>query len=148
MLGEDLWPFERDILVRPDRLKYVRKLVKPKGCVFCVAAKAKPSIKTLAVWQTSLSMVVLNKYPYNGGHVLVIPRRHVGDLTALSEEEYLDLMKLVRVTVRVLQKVYDCEGLNIGLNHGAAAGAGIPEHLHFHVIPRWAGDVNFFPHTK
>lgn len=90
-------------------------------------------------------MVVLNKFPYNSGHLLVLPRRHCGDLQKLSAEESADLWRVLNLTMEVLQSVYQPGGLNVGLNHGAVAGAGIPDHLHFHVIPRWAGDLNFFP---
>lgn len=144
-IGKDLWPAERDVLFRPDRLKYVRKLLKPEGCVFCRAAKNEPGFETLCVHQTKHSMVVLNKFPYNSGHLLVLPKRHCGDLLHLSEAEYKDLMDLVRQSMRVLQDVYQPGGMNLGLNHGATAGAGIPEHLHYHLIPRWSGDLNFFP---
>lgn len=136
---------ERDVLFRPDRLKYVRKLVKTDGCVFCAAAKEGPSFESLCVHQTQHSMIVLNKFPYNSGHLLILPKRHIGDLLKLSEAEYSDLMGLVREAMAVLQDIYQPGGMNMGLNHGATAGAGIPEHLHFHLIPRWAGDLNFFP---
>jgi ATP adenylyltransferase len=144
-VGKEIWPLERDVLFRPDRLKYVRKLIKPEGCVFCRAASEAASFDTLCVHQTKHSMIVLNKFPYNSGHVLVIPRRHVGDLTGLSRDEYADLHDLLREAVMALRHTYEPGGFNIGLNLGAVGGAGIPEHLHYHVIPRWAGDLNFFP---
>lgn len=90
-------------------------------------------------------MVVLNKFPYNSGHVLILPKRHCGDLLLLSGEEWKDLADLKRWTMKVILETYQPAGFNMGLNHGAVAGAGIPEHLHFHLIPRWAGDLNFFP---
>lgn len=130
---------------RPDRYRYVRKLIKPEGCVFCSALKAGVGLESLVLHREKLAMVVLNKFPYNSGHLLVLPTRHCGDLTLLSQEEYTALSQLLRRTVDALQKSYDCPGLNVGLNHGAVAGAGIPEHLHWHVIPRWQGDTNFFP---
>lgn len=144
-IGKEIWPLERDILFRPDRLKYVRKLVKPDGCVFCRAAKEKASFDTLCVYRTEHSMIVLNKFPYNSGHVLVIPRRHVADLTELTEREFTDLHLVLRDAELALRHSYQPAGFNIGLNLGAVAGAGIPEHIHYHVIPRWAGDLNFFP---
>ncbi len=142
---EDIWPQERDLMIRPDRYRYVRKLVKTKSCVFCVCAKELDSFDTLTIFKTRHSMVVLNKYPYNNGHLLVLPRRHCGEMAQLSKAEYIDMMELLRKSMVVLQKAYACEGLNVGMNHGAVAGAGIPNHLHWHVIPRWTGDVNFFP---
>ena len=144
-IGRDIWPLERDVLFRPDRMKYVRKLVKPEGCVFCRAAKEEISFETLCVHKTKHSMVVLNKFPYNSGHVLVLPRQHCGDLLKLKNEEFLDLNETVRKTMAALQETYEPGGINMGLNHGAVAGAGIPEHLHYHLIPRWSGDLNFFP---
>lgn len=144
MLNKEVWPVERDVLFRPDRLKYVRKLVKPEGCVFCAASR-EVSFETLCVYQSEHSMIVVNKFPYNSGHVLVLPRRHVGDLLDLGPEEYRDLHEVLRLAVEALRSVYDPGGMNIGMNQGAVAGAGIPEHLHYHVVPRWAGDLNFFP---
>ena len=145
VFGKEIWPLERDVLFRPDRLKYVRKLIKETSCVFCRASSDKMSYETLCVYQTKYSMVVLNKFPYNSGHVMVLPKRHCGDLLELSQDEWQDLSYLIRLATKVVREVYQPAGMNTGLNHGAVAGAGIPEHLHFHLIPRWAGDLNFFP---
>jgi ATP adenylyltransferase len=144
-INQNIWPMERDVLVRPDRMKYVRKLIKPEGCVFCNPAKHDVSFETLCVYKTKHSMVVLNKFPYNSGHVLVLPRRHCGDLLKLSDAEFTDLQDTIRKTMAGINAIYEPGGINLGLNHGAVAGAGIPEHLHYHMIPRWAGDLNFFP---
>lgn len=144
-INGDRWPMERDVFFRPDRLKYVRRLIPEDGCVFCLAAKERPSFETLCVYQTEHSMIVLNKYPYNSGHLLVLPRRHTSDLLELSDKEYVDLQECLRLSVQTLKEVYNPGGLNLGLNLGAVAGAGIPGHIHYHVIPRWAGDLNFFP---
>lgn len=144
-IGEQIWPMERDVLFRPDRMKYVRKLIKEKGCVFCRATKEEPSFDTLCVYKTKHSMVILNKFPYNTGHVLVLPLRHCGDILTLGDVEYVDLQETVRKTMKALTEIYEPGGINLGLNHGAVAGAGIPEHLHYHIIPRWSGDLNFFP---
>jgi ATP adenylyltransferase len=133
------------VLYRPDRFKYVRKLIKSEGCVFCLAVQSKINLQTLCVFQYKHSSIILNKFPYNSGHVLVVPMRHCGDLTELSAEESADLHETLRITVKALQKVYEPGGINLGLNMGAVAGAGIPDHLHYHVIPRWSGDLNFFP---
>jgi ATP adenylyltransferase len=134
-LDQQIWPLERDVLFRPDRMKYVRKLIKPDGCVFCTAAKNTPSVETLCVY----------KFPYNSGHVLVLPQRHCDDMPKLGEEEFADLNNTLRLTVRALNEVYEPGGMNMGVNMGASGGAGIPEHLHYHLVPRWAGDLNFFP---
>jgi ATP adenylyltransferase len=122
----------------------VRKLLKPEGCVFCAAAK-KVSLETLCVYQSEFSMILLNKFPYNTGHIMVIPQRHCGDLLQLSTEESVDLHHTLRTAMAALNEVYQPAGMNIGMNHGAAGGAGIPDHLHYHLIPRWVGDLNFFP---
>lgn len=132
-------------MVRPERLKYVRRLRPPSKCVFCEACGAKKNADKLVVYRGKEAMVVLNKYPYNSGHVLVMPMRHEGELDQLTDSEHAEVSFLVKESVRILKKVYSCKGLNVGLNLGAAAGAGIPDHMHFHVLPRWHGDTNFFP---
>ena len=124
-INEQVWPLERDIMSRPDRMKYVRKIIKPKNCVFCEALKAQKDTD-FVLCKTEFSFVVLNRYPYNNGHLLVLPQSHVGDMGELSESEYMDLSLLVRKSVGILQKAYSCKGLNVGLNQGQVAGAGIP----------------------
>ncbi len=91
------------------------------------------------------ALVMLNRYPFASGHLLVIPRAHVQNLEDLSDEDHAALFSLVRTSVRCLKEALGCEGLNVGINLGATAGAGIAEHLHVHVVPRWAGDTNFMP---
>lgn len=144
-INGEIWPLERDVLFRPDRLKYVRKLIKEDGCVFCKAAQAGVSFESLCLYQSSYSMIVMNKFPYNPGHLLVLPKDHEGKLLNLSLEQYLDLQNTVRLAVEAIETVYSPAGFNLGLNHGAVSGAGIPEHLHYHLVPRWSGDLNFFP---
>ncbi len=145
VFNEQIWPCERDVLFRPDRLKYVRKLLPPEGCVFCRAAEMGVCPESLCVHRSEHSMVIINKFPYNTGHVLVLPKRHCGDLLDFSTVEFMDLQHLIRRTLGILRQVYSPEGFNLGLNLGAVAGAGIPQHLHYHLIPRWSGDLNFFP---
>jgi ATP adenylyltransferase len=142
---QSVWPQERDVMLRPERLKYVRKLIKSSGCVFCEARDQGANIESLCVFKNKWAMLVLNKYPYNPGHIMALPVRHCGDLSELSDEEHLEVQKLVKLTVNAIQSEYKVSGINIGLNMGAVAGAGIPEHLHWHIIPRWHGDTNFFP---
>lgn len=142
---KNIWPQERDFMARPDRLKYVRKMLKSNGCVFCEARDMGASPESLCLYKNDLAMIVLNKYPYNSGHVLVLPTKHCGDLSELSDETYFEMQRLIRRVVNVIKEEYSIQGLNIGLNMGAIAGAGIPEHLHWHIIPRWHGDTNFFP---
>lgn len=144
-LNQDIWPIERDVFFRPARLKYVRKLIKPEGCVFCTSATEPVAMENLCLFKTQHSQIVVNKFPYNSGHLLVLPLRHTGDLLSLSDVEFHDLQNMVRLSMRALNEVYQPQGYNIGLNHGATAGAGIPSHLHYHLVPRWNGDLNFFP---
>jgi len=139
------WPYKRNILFRPERMKYVRKLIKIEACVFCRSANEEISVETLCVYKTQHTQILLNKYPYNNGHLLILPLVHVGDLMDLSSERFDDLHRVTRLAIQALQAVYQPGGYNIGLNNGVAAGAGIPDHLHYHLIPRWSGDLNFFP---
>ena len=139
------WPYKRNVLFRPDRMVYVRKLIKNDGCVFCLSAKNPMSVETLCVYKSEYSQIVINKYPYNNGHLLVLPLDHIGDLLNLSPERFNDLHRTIRLGVEAAKAVYQPTGYNIGLNNGTAAGAGIPDHLHYHIVPRWGGDLNFFP---
>jgi ATP adenylyltransferase len=120
---------------------------KPKGCIFCDFPAAPPSEDraNLLVHRSAHAFTCLNRYPYNSGHLMVIPRAHVSDLAALSAEQHADLQDELRRAVAVVKKVYAPEGMNVGMNLGKAAGAGIADHLHWHVVPRWVGDNNFMP---
>jgi ATP adenylyltransferase len=130
----------------PWRLEYILAK-KPAGCIFCdYPGEAEESDrKNLIVHRGARSFTILNRYPYNSGHVMVIPLHHVDSLEALSREEFLDLHEELRLAARVVRDVYRPEGLNVGMNLGRIAGAGIDEHLHYHVVPRWGGDTNFMP---
>lgn len=139
------WPQPRRILFRPERYNYIKKIDQPKTCVFCDAREKGIQIESLCIYRSKHSMIVLNKYPYNNGHLLVLPQQHIGELLKLTDEEYLDLMTTVKLATKALTKLYAPAAMNLGMNHGTFAGAGIPEHLHFHIIPRWSGDLNFFP---
>jgi ATP adenylyltransferase len=132
-------------LFRPDRLKYVTQKNKSEGCVFCACRELGVGAKSLLLFRNQLVMVVINKFPYNPGHLLVLPAGHVGELSDLSTETSSELMRLTRISVDILKKAYNPTAFNLGMNLGAVSGAGIPEHLHMHVVPRWAGDTNFFP---
>jgi ATP adenylyltransferase len=130
----------------PWRMEFIRS-EKPKGCIFCEfpAAPETDDRKNLVVHRSAQAFTCLNRYPYNSGHVMVIPRAHVSDLAALSPEAYAALGEELRRAVAVLRSVYEPDGMNVGINLGRAAGAGIADHLHWHVVPRWAGDNNFMP---
>lgn len=130
----------------PWRMEYIRG-VKEKGCIFCSYPAEPRSTRRarLLLCERRDAFVMLNRYPFASSHLMVIPTRHVSDLGELTRDEHAALFELVRDTCAVLQKAVNAEGLNVGLNLGAAAGAGIAEHLHVHVVPRWRGDHNFMP---
>jgi ATP adenylyltransferase len=130
----------------PWRMEFIRS-EKPKGCIFCEFPSAPPSQDraNLVVHRSAHAFTCLNRYPYNSGHLMVIPRAHVAELGLLSAEVHADLQEELRRAVAVLKKVYAPEGMNVGMNLGKAAGAGIADHLHWHVVPRWVGDNNYMP---
>ena len=134
-----------DKLWAPWRAKYITQIGKTKGCVFCDILKAKKDARDFVFIRTTLSFAVLNLYPYNNGHSLILPKRHVNDISKVSRPERDDLMDLLERTKSLLEEVVEPNGFNIGLNLGRAAGAGFPGHLHFHIVPRWTGDANFMP---
>ncbi len=113
------------------------------GCVLCRARDGEDGADRLIVHATELSFVVMNLFPYNGGHVMVAPRRHVGSLGEASLEELGEMMALVRRLEAVFQEAYRPDGINVGMNLGRPAGAGVADHIHMHVVPRWTGDTNF-----
>lgn len=117
------------------------------GCFMCRAVAAGTDRENLLVHRTDLSVVVLNRFPYNNGHLLVCPRAHKGRLDELTTDELVDLQLVARRMIGILEKRMRPDGFNVGLNLGAAAGAGLPGHLHWHVVPRWNGDANFMAVT-
>ena len=131
------------------RSKYVSTVAgKSDDCFLCVIADLPDdatlvSEATLVVERTPTTLTVMNLYPYGSGHLLIAPRCHVGDLTLLGDDVAVELMRAQRRAVRAIQTAYGSEGINLGANLGQAAGAGVPQHLHFHALPRWAGDTNF-----
>jgi ATP adenylyltransferase len=128
----------------PWRMAYIEGK-KPRGCIFCHQPKKKDRRSNLILAQTAHSVVMLNKYPYNNGHVLLAPKRHEREISALPQEEYRDLSETLRLSVEILRRVYRPGGFNLGMNLGRAGGAGVEDHLHWHVVPRWEGDANFMP---
>lgn len=112
-------------------------------CVFCALAPLEPSPESGVLWHDELTFVTLNAFPYGSGHLLVLPRRHVGGLSELTEQEFASFFSAIRRTVQALDAAYASDGMNVGMNLGQAAGAGIPKHLHAHALPRWNGDTNF-----
>jgi ATP adenylyltransferase len=132
----------------PWRMEYIEaaKDTQPEGCVFCevLEDRADPSERRV-LYRDDLAWVTLAKYPYNPGHLLVLPVRHTGELEDLTPQENAAVSALLQRSVRALRDQAQPHGFNIGLNLGRIAGAGIPEHLHWHVVPRWSGDTNFMP---
>jgi ATP adenylyltransferase len=136
MAEERLWA--------PWRLEYIRG-PKAEECIFCRAVESDDDESNFVVHRGELAFVMLNAYPYNNGHVMVAPYAHEPAIDALDDATTLEMMQLVKRSMAALREVYRPEGFNIGINQGAAAGAGIEEHVHQHVVPRWGGDTNFMP---
>jgi ATP adenylyltransferase len=137
-----------DALWAPWRLSYVTTAKPPttgETCFICQSLVENDDRRNLVVLRTPRSAVVLNRYPYNNGHLLVAPRRHAASLHDLDSDELLETMETLRRMVRLLDELMRPAGYNIGLNLGEAAGAGLPGHLHWHIVPRWHGDTNFMP---
>jgi ATP adenylyltransferase len=128
-----------DRLFAPWRLEYVTATHPASVCVFCQAAGADP----LVVFRGTCAYVILNRYPYNNGHLMVVPSRHVDTLIALSPEELQEVAVLTQRAEAVLREAYSPGGINVGLNLGKPSGGGINDHLHMHLVPRWVGDANF-----
>lgn len=137
-----------DQLWAPWRLAYVTTAKTPPAtddCFICRSLAASDDRANLVVLRTPLSVVMLNRFPYNNGHLLVAPHRHRATLDELSAEELLDGLETVRRGIRELSGLMQPDGYNVGLNLGKVAGAGLPGHLHWHIVPRWNGDTNFMP---
>jgi ATP adenylyltransferase len=123
----------------PWRLEYIQQADEQDGCIFCAADDE------LVVARGERAFVILNKYPYASGHLMVAPARHVGDFGELSDDEALEVHRLASTAIGTLAQAYRPQGYNVGWNLGRIAGAGIVDHVHLHVVPRWAGDTNFMP---
>ena len=131
----------------PWRKKYIATKKKMSGCIFCRARRAsvKSDAKNLLLYRSPKSLIVLNLYPYNNGHLLIVPNRHVSSIEKLNDEERLDLLRQLDLGLALLREVFHPQGFNVGVNLGHAAGAGIPGHVHLHIVPRWEADTNFMP---
>ena len=138
-MSEQLWA--------PWRLKYIESGIKPDGCIFCMfpALPVEKDSGNLILYRGELAFILLNAYPYSNGHLMVVPYRHTSTLDSLTVAELTETSRLVRVAVNVLAAAFRPDGFNLGVNMGHAAGAGIADHLHWHVVPRWSGDTNFMP---
>ena len=132
-----------DKLWAPWRINYVNSQKKSKGCIFCRAKTGKS--QNQVIFKTRFSICMLNIYPYNNGHLLISPLRHIADISLMRDCEILDLFSCVNKAKDLLKKVLKPQGYNIGFNLTRVAGAGITGHLHLHIVPRWVGDTNFMP---
>jgi ATP adenylyltransferase len=125
----------------PWRLPYVTGAASTSGCIFCNARDA--SEEPLVLIRGRAAYIILNLYPYNSGHLMVVPNRHIGSLAAAAEDELTELMRLTRNAEIALNEAYRPQGINVGINLGRPAGAGVVDHVHVHLVPRWTGDTNF-----
>lgn len=136
MPNENIWA--------PWRIKYIQGLAEHSDCFLCDYLKTpEKDDENLVLWRTDNSLVVMNRFPYNNGHLLIAPVRHIPTLDDCSDDELLEMTKLIRETQRALSLAIKPQGFNIGMNFGRCGGAGLPEHMHIHIVPRWNGDTNF-----
>lgn len=132
-----------DYLWTPWRMNYIKSDKSSGGCVFCNALQHNDDVEMLIVGRGVYNFVILNRFPYNSGHLMVVPYVHRSSLNALTPETRWEMIEMVARAERVLDQVYHPQGFNMGINIGKSAGAGIDTHIHFHVVPRWEGDANF-----
>jgi ATP adenylyltransferase len=132
-----------DYLWTPWRYRYIAEVDKSAGCVFCKAPAAHQDEETLIVLRAPRTYVILNRYPYTTGHVMLVPLEHTADFAKLDRKTAAEIMELSQRVQAALEQIYHPDGYNLGMNLGRLAGAGIAEHLHMHLLPRWGGDTNF-----
>lgn len=149
---ENLWtPWRMEYLLKDKKNNYTNKKSDERSCIFCVEKPksqeefllSKEDVSRLIVHKGKELYCMLNRYPYANGHLMIMPYRHVADIIDLSESETLEMMTLTKIASKILREECNAQGINIGANLGSAAGAGIAEHLHFHIVPRWHGDSQF-----
>ena len=131
----------------PWRMQYIEQVDQPNDgeCIFCLKPQQQHDRDNLLLHRSEHAFVLMNLFPYNNGHLLIIPYRHTGVLLELTAAELLDCQQLLQLSVRVLTAAWHPQGFNIGLNQGRCSGAGMDQHLHYHIVPRWSGDTNFMP---
>ncbi len=132
------------MIFAPWRIRYVR-MPKKKGCIFCELPKEKEDEKNLILYRGKKVFAIMNNYPYNPGHVMIAPYRHVSSIEDLEEEEELEMMEVAKILIKAIRRAMNPDGFNVGINLGRVAGAGIEDHMHMHIVPRWNGDTNFMP---
>lgn len=135
---------QMEILWAPWRMEYILS-PKEDSCIFCTPLQQRDDRRNLILHRGKESFIILNRYPYTNGHLMVAPYRHIGLLEELSPEEVKDLMINIQLSIRVLKGAMSPHGFNIGANVGKVAGAGVEGHVHFHIVPRWEGDTNYMP---
>ncbi|PIR21902.1 MAG: HIT family hydrolase [Deltaproteobacteria bacterium CG11_big_fil_rev_8_21_14_0_20_45_16] len=136
---------ERKVLWAPWRMAVIEQYRNSSSCILCGIRDDRDNSRTLIIHRTKLSYVVMNRFPYSSGHLMVVPNRHIGDWEDLSKDESLEIMSLSQSCIKVLRECMGAQGFNVGANLGAVAGAGIADHVHMHIVPRWQGDINFMP---
>jgi len=135
-----------DKLWAPWRMAYIDNIgCKDEGCIFCTKPEQDDDEGNFIVHRGKTCFIILNIYPYNNGHLMVVPYKHTSDITTLSSEETCEMMEATTLAVNTMRKIMRPDGFNLGMNMGRTAGAGIDEHLHMHLVPRWNGDTNFMP---
>lgn len=134
-----------EILWAPWRMEYIENADKAEGCIFCDKPREGNDRKNLIVFRGKTGFIIMNRYPYNNGHLMAVPYRHTSELASLLDEEKVELFNFLEFSQKVLDEVMRPHGFNIGMNMGRIAGAGIEDHIHFHIVPRWNGDTNFMP---
>jgi ATP adenylyltransferase len=139
-------PMAEQRLWAPWRMEYIEG-PKPDECIFCTALAADDDAEKYVLYRGKRAFVLLNAYPYTNGHLMVAPHDHVDSIEALEPETLLELMSLTQRSMAAIREAYGPEGFNLGVNEGKVAGAGVEDHVHLHVVPRWAGDTNFMPVT-
>jgi ATP adenylyltransferase len=132
-----------DHLWSPWRMTYIQGPKTDKGCIFCQALDSPNGLDNLIIHRGTSAYVILNRYPYTSGHLMVVPFKHKPNLDDFSPGTRAEMMELTAWCIQILRENYKAEGFNVGANIGSAAGAGIPKHFHFHIVPRWEGDTNF-----
>lgn len=134
-----------EYITTPWREEYIKKVFKMKGCIFCQALKKKDDKKSFILYRGIHNFVLLNKYPYTPGHLMIAPYEHLSSIELAEKEATDEMTELLRRCLSLLRKQYNPQGFNTGMNIGQSAGAGVADHYHLHIIPRWAGDSNFMP---
>lgn len=131
----------------PWRMEYIRNtiLADDTECIFKIGDDISKDAEKLVLYRGKTAFVMMNKYPYNNGHLLIAPFRHIGEFCALTDDELLEMQELLALCIQALKRAMNPQGFNIGLNLGRVAGAGVEDHIHYHIVPRWNGDTNFMP---